>query len=162
PVRDPAQSKTLSMRGNSSHGNREIPSAPAEDGAAGRSGKAPSRTPGTHAGGKSDGCIVPRKPPNKGRRPAEAVEGRQPTKGNTPQTTGPQTQSWSSALTGLERVRNVARQDKRARFTALLHHVTTDMLERGFWALKPEAAPGVDGLTWQQYEADLEARLRDL
>src|SRR5262249_50378070 len=79
PVRDPAQSKTLSMRGNSSHGNREIPSAPAEDGAAGRSGKAPSRTPGTHAGGKSDGCIVPRKPPNKGRRPAEAEEGRQTT-----------------------------------------------------------------------------------
>jgi hypothetical protein len=90
------------------------------------------------------------------------MEGRQPTEGITPQAAAPQTQSWTSALPGLERVRKVARQEKRARFTALLHHVTTDLLERSFWALKPEAVPGVDGLTWQQYEVDLEARLVDL
>jgi group II intron reverse transcriptase/maturase len=55
-----------------------------------------------------------------------------------------------------------ARQDKRARFTALLHHVTVDLLRDGFSALKRQAAPGVDGVTWHQYEVDLEARLLDL
>jgi group II intron reverse transcriptase/maturase len=56
----------------------------------------------------------------------------------------------------------VARRDRRARFTALLHHVTVDLLRESFHALKRGAAPGVDGLTWQQYEADLEAQLADL
>ena len=46
------------------------------------------------------------------------------------------------------------------RFTALLHHVTIDLLRESFLALKRQAAPGVDGITWQQYEVDLESRLR--
>ena len=62
----PAQSETRSMRGNSLRGTREVPQVPAADGAAGRSGKVSDRTPDTHACGKSDGCTVPKKPPNKG------------------------------------------------------------------------------------------------
>ena len=85
PISDPAQSKTLRMRGNSLHGNREIPTRPVADGATGRPEKATSRTSGMHGDGKSDGCIVPQKPPNKDGLPtsAEGVEGRQPTEGNT-------------------------------------------------------------------------------
>src|ERR1700724_3046568 len=61
---DPAQSETLRMRGNSLHGNREIPRAPAADRSAGRPGKVLDHTPGMHACGKSDGRIVTKKPPN--------------------------------------------------------------------------------------------------
>jgi len=63
---------------------------------------------------------------------------------------------------GLLRVREVARRDKRVRFTALLHHVNIDLLRESFQALKRQAAPGVDGVTWRQYEVDLESKLRDL
>jgi group II intron reverse transcriptase/maturase len=63
---------------------------------------------------------------------------------------------------GLQRVREVARKDRRARFTTLLHHVTVDLLRDSFHALKREAAPGVDGLTWPEYEESLEDRLVDL
>ena len=116
-----------------------------------------------HADGKSDGRVVPKKPPNNGMPDAaEAVEGRRPTEGNTFQTAAPRTQSRIGASIGLERVREVARRDRRARFTALLHHVTVDLLRDSFYALKRNAAPGVDGLTWQQYEVDLEDRLADL
>jgi group II intron reverse transcriptase/maturase len=62
----------------------------------------------------------------------------------------------------LARVRQAARQRKKERFTALLHHVTIDLLRLAFLALKRDAAPGVDGVTWQDYEADLERRLADL
>jgi RNA-directed DNA polymerase len=63
---------------------------------------------------------------------------------------------------GLDRVRHVARQRKKERFTALLHHVTPNRLRTAFFALKRQAAPGVDGLTWQAYEADLDRRIEDL
>src|SRR5215469_5115427 len=81
PVTDPAQSETLCMRGNSSHGNREIPasSIPWVD----RLEKAASRTSRMHGAGKSDDLVVPEKRANKGRRPAESVEGRGSAKGNT-------------------------------------------------------------------------------
>jgi len=62
----------------------------------------------------------------------------------------------------LDRVRQVARKDKDARFTALLHHVTVDRLEATYRAIRPGAAPGVDGVTWKDYGQDLEANLRDL
>jgi group II intron reverse transcriptase/maturase len=62
----------------------------------------------------------------------------------------------------LERVRQAARQRKKERFTALLHHVNVDTLRVAFYALRRKAAPGVDGVTWQDYEADLEPRLEDL
>jgi retron-type reverse transcriptase len=63
---------------------------------------------------------------------------------------------------GLERVRQAARQRKKERFTALLHHVTVDLLREAFYALKRKAAPGVDGLKWEDYEAELEDNLQDL
>jgi retron-type reverse transcriptase len=62
----------------------------------------------------------------------------------------------------LDRVRQVARQDKDARFTALLHHVTVDRLRAAFWAIRPKAAPGVDGVTWEAYRHELGANLDDL
>lgn len=161
PSSDPAQSETLCMRGNSSHGNREVPSSSA-GGAADRSGKGTPHKPDMHDEGKSDGRIVPGKPPNKGRTPAEVVEGRRPTEGNSFQAATPPTQSGTGVSSGLERARQVARRDKHARFTALLHHVDADALTQSFYALKRQAAPGSDGMTWQQYEDGLDERLADL
>jgi len=163
PSSDPAQSETLRTRGNSSHGKREIPRVPA-GGKAGRSEKVYDRTSGMHARGKSDGRVVLKKPPNRGGPgPAtEAVEGRRPTEGSTKQAAACRTQSRLDALIALDRVREAARRDRRAQFTALLHHVTVERLEEGYYALKREAAPGVDGVTWEQYETDREDRLGDL
>ncbi len=90
-----------------------------------------------HVGGESDGRVVPTKCPNKGGEPlAEGMEGRRPTKENIEQTTASRTQSWINASSGLLGVREVARKDKRIRFTALLHHVTVPLLQDSFYALK--------------------------
>ena len=90
-----------------------------------------------HAGEKSDGGIVPEKRPNNGRRlPAETVEGRPRPKGNGDQTTAVRTQSRAAASDGLVAVRQAARQGKKVRFTALLHHITIELLERSYYALK--------------------------
>jgi retron-type reverse transcriptase len=56
----------------------------------------------------------------------------------------------------------VARRDRNARFTALLHHVSLGRLRRAYWAIRPQAAPGVDGVTWADYGQDLEGNLLDL
>ena len=164
PPEDPAQSETLCMRGNSSRGKREIPRVPVVDGTAVRPEKVTNRNPGMHARGKSDGRVVPGKPPNNdGDDPsAEVVEGRRSTEGNAMQAAATRTQSRLDAWIALDRVREVARRDRRARFTALLHHVTVDRLREAFYVLKHKAAPGVDGVTWEQYDIDLEDRLRDL
>jgi RNA-directed DNA polymerase len=159
---DPAQSETLRMRGNSLHGNREIPQTPVVEGAAGRPEKVHDRASGMHACGKSDGRIVPVKPPNNDTKSAEAVEGRRSTEGNAAQGAAPRTQSRTSASSLLLGVRLAARRDQRARFTALLHYVTVDRLRESFDALKRQASPGIDGVTWQQYEVNLEDRLADL
>src|SRR3984893_10408971 len=116
-----------------------------------------------NVGGESDGRVLPTKCPNKDGKPsAEGTEERRPTKQNTGQATASQMQSWVNALDGLRRVREAAKRDKRLRFTALLHHVSVALLSNSFYALKREAAPGVDGLTWQEYETDLDKRLEDL
>ncbi|SRR6266566_2162972 len=116
-----------------------------------------------NAGGESDGRVLPGKHPNKdGKSSAEGAEGRRPTRENMGQTAASQMQSWGNALAGLQRVREAAKRDKRLRFTALLHHVSVALLTDSFYALKREAAPGVDGLTWQEYERDLDKRLEDL
>jgi RNA-directed DNA polymerase len=162
PSANPAQSKTLYTRGNSSHGNREIPMSSLVDGSVDRSGKGTPLTPDVHDIGKSDGGIVPRKSPNNGRRPAEAMEGRPSTEGNSMQSVTSPTQSGTDVTPGLQRVREVARRDKKARFTALLHHLDVPLLIRSFYALKSSAAPGSDGVTWQQYEADVYNRIEDL
>ena len=160
----PAESKTLSMRGNSLHGNREVPSAPTAVGAMGRSEKANNHTSDMHADGKSDGPIVPEKPPNNdGPEPlAEAVEERGPTKGNTSQTTEARTQSRNTTSIGLCGVREVAQKDCNVRFTALLHHITVELLCNSFLDLQRQAAPGVDGVTWRDYEDGLMGRLHGL
>jgi len=116
-----------------------------------------------NVGGESDGREVPAKSLNKdGRSSAEGSEGRRPTKENIEQTTTSRTQSWGEVLSGLRDVRERARSDKRLQFTALLHHVSIPLLEGSFYALKREAAPGVDGMTWKGYETNLDQRLADL
>ena len=72
------------------------------------------------------------------------------------------TQSRESGPSGLEHVREAARRDGKLRFTALLHHVTIDLLRDSYQSLKKQAAPGVDGVRWEEYGCELEVRLRDL
>src|SRR6478736_1017108 len=106
---------------------------------------------------KSDSAIRAKKPANKAGTPAaERVEQRAGTKGNAGQPHTRRTQSRGSVSQGLDRVRHAARQRKKEKFTALLHHVTVELLRDAYLALKRRAAPGVDGVTWQDYEAKLE------
>ena len=113
--------------------------------------------------GKSDDLVVPAKPSNNAQGgAAEAVEGRGSPKGNATSKTRSGLSAGQSASSGLDRVRRVARKDKDVRFTALLHHVDVDRLRAAYLALRPKAAPGVDGVTWHDYGQDLEANLRDL
>jgi RNA-directed DNA polymerase len=113
--------------------------------------------------GQSDGSVVPANPPNKAARAAAEVgEEREPAKGNTASKTHPGHSAGSGAPSALERVREVARQDKEARFTALLHHVSLGLLRGVSRALRPQAAPGVDGVTWADYGQNLEINLQDL
>ena len=90
------------------------------------------------------------------------VEGSGSAEGNAASETRSGPSAGLSALSDLDRVRRVARKDKDARFTALLHHVDVDRLRAAYWAIRPKAAPGVDGVTWTEYGQDLEANLRDL
>ena len=112
---------------------------------------------------KSDGRVLPEKLLNNAQGgAAEAVEGRRPAKGNTTGETRSGLSAGQGALSELGRVRRVAATDKEARFTALLHHVDVDRLRAAYFALRPKAAPGVDGVTWADYGLDLEDNLRDL
>jgi RNA-directed DNA polymerase len=113
---------------------------------------------------KSDRPVVPGKPPNKAGQPAaEGVEGRGLAKGNPDEQNAPRTQCRTSAPSALERVRQAARKDRKAQFTALLHHIYhVDTLRAAYFALKKEAAPGVDGETWRHYGQALEENLQDL
>src|SRR6266567_4409934 len=116
-----------------------------------------------HEHGKSDRPVVPAKAPNNAGRPAaEVLEERGLAKGNTDRPTRPGRSAGPGVPSGLDRVREVARRDKNARFTALLHHVTVARLRTAYRAIRPQAAPGVDGVTWQAYGQDLEANLTDL
>ncbi len=112
---------------------------------------------------KSDSAVVAMKPTNKAGRPAaEPVERRAGTEGNADQQSTHRTQSRARVTQALDRVRQAARRRKKEQFTALHHHINVDLLRTAFYALKRKAAPGVDGMTWQDYEADLEPRLGDL
>ena len=119
-----------------------------------------------NASGKSDDCIVPKNPANNDGQAgplAESAEGRRSTRRNADQSnlacTQRQTKRRSSGLDG---VREAARKDRKQKFTSLLHHVTIDLLRVSFFRLKRKAAVGVDEISWQDYEQDLEANLRDL
>ena len=112
---------------------------------------------------KSDSPIVPVNSPNKAdNHAAEAREGRGLAKGNADALGTHHTQRWDRVSPKLARVREVAQRDKTARFTALLHHVTIDLLRAVFYAMKRRAAPGADGVTWTDYEGSLEANLENL
>jgi RNA-directed DNA polymerase len=116
-----------------------------------------------HGHGKSDRLVVPAKPPNKPGEPgAGVVEGRGLPKGNTAGDTRPGRSAGLGVSSDLDRVRQVARRDGGVRFTALLHHVTLDRLREAYRAVSPNAAAGVDGVTWRDYGLDLEANLSDL
>jgi group II intron reverse transcriptase/maturase len=114
--------------------------------------------------GKSDSSVVPRKPPNKAEEPAaEAMEGRGLAKGNPLGQNALRTQSRGGAPSALERIRQAAKEDRKQRFTALLHHVyDVERLRAAYHALKRDAAAGVDGETWQHYGEGLEGNLADL
>jgi RNA-directed DNA polymerase len=116
-----------------------------------------------HGPEKSDLSTVAMKLTNKSGQPeAEPVERRERAEGNTEGQHMRRTQSWESVSQGLDRVREAAQQKKKERFTALLHYVTVDRLMDAFSCLKREAAPGVDGETWQSYKQDLEINLMRL
>jgi RNA-directed DNA polymerase len=113
---------------------------------------------------KSDGSVIPEKLSNKAPRgAAEAMEGRELTKGNLLGQNALRTQSRGGVPSALERVREAAQKDKGERFTALFHHVyDIDRLREAYDGLKRQAAPGVDGETWRHYGQDLETNVKDL
>ena len=116
-----------------------------------------------HGRGESDPAIVAVKPTNEAERSAaEPVEPRAGAKGNASEHSTDRAQNRASVSQALERIRQAARQRKKERFTTLLHHVSPAHLEQAFLELKEDAAAGVDGLTWRDYEADLERKLEDL
>src|SRR5262244_3393914 len=120
-----------------------------------------------HEREKSDPAIGAGKPTNKAEATsvadaAEPVEQRAGAKGNASGQSTHRTQGRERVSQALDRVRKAARLKRKEKLTALLHHINVDLLREAFFALKRDAAPGVDGMTWQSYEADLEGNLTDL
>ena len=118
-----------------------------------------------HGHEKSDSVIVAGKPTNNAEQPTaqrSAVEPRTGTKGNASQQSTCRTQNRISVTQALDRIRKVAKERKKERFTALFHHISTDLLRKAFFELKRDASPGVDRLRWKDYEVDLGRRLEDL
>src|SRR5258708_22045222 len=155
------------MHGNTSHENREIPGFSRRSlrcRGAGAQREVERRTSLMDEPGKSDSRVVPKKVPNKARRrAAEGSEGRRLAKRNSPQATTLRTLGRARAHAALGRVRQAAEQKKGVRFTALLHHIyAIDTLRAAFHGLERDAAPGVDGETWEHYGQALEAKLADL
>jgi group II intron reverse transcriptase/maturase len=119
--------------------------------------------PMMHGHGKSDEAIVAMKPANEVEQSVEeSVEPRAEAKGNAIQQSAFRAQSRADASQALERIRQRAREKKEEKFISLLHHIDPDLLEEVFYELTANAAAGVDGLTWQDYEQDLERKLADL
>jgi RNA-directed DNA polymerase len=117
----------------------------------------------THEREKSDSAIVATKPTNNAEQSAaEPVEPRVEAEGNASQQSTCRAQDRESVSQALERIRRAARQRKKEKFTALFHHISTDFLENAFDELKEDAAAGVDGLTWKEYDADLARNLEAL
>jgi group II intron reverse transcriptase/maturase len=142
------------------HENRETSMVSAQ---ADRSGKANNHKPDMNAREESDCAVVLVKRPNKEAIvSAEVVEGRAQTKENDAEPGTSPTRSGERVSQGLGGVRQAARERKQERFTALLHHLTVELLRQSYYALKRNAAPGVDGMKWGEYEDGLEDRLTDL
>jgi RNA-directed DNA polymerase len=145
------------------HENRETSGAPRPERERGRSAKAQSQKADAHAPEESDRTILSMNQTNKEERSsAEPGEKRVRAKENIVQPNTHPTQSGARVSQGLDGVREAAKKRRQERFTALLHHVSVDLLRDSYYALKRQAAPGVDGVTWQEYETGLESRLADL
>ena len=143
--------------------NREASRSPTEDGSMGRVGKAIGRNTMMNDREESDRPVVPTSRRNKvPSGVADGGEERGLTKGNSDQQNARRTQRRESAPSALERVRSAAIRDRKARFTALLHHVTVDRLRACYRRVNPKAAAGVDRVTWKEYGMALEDHLRDL
>lgn len=128
-----------------------------------RSEKVISRTADMYVPEESDCAVIPVNRPNKEGKPwAEAGEGRAQTKENTEESNTSPTPSGKRVSQGLGGVRRTARERRQEKFTAVLHHLNVELLRESFYALKRKAAPGVDGVRWQEYETGLEGRLVDL
>src|ERR1700686_1712714 len=126
-------------------------------------GEGASRTARVPVFEESDSGTVPMNHSNKTGKPvAESEEGRPLIKENTHQSSALSTQSEARVSQGLAGVRKAARERKEMKFTALLHHLTVELLRESFYALKRKAAPGVDGTRWQEYATGLEGQLADL
>jgi RNA-directed DNA polymerase len=167
----PTESETTCTVGNFPHGSRETPVISAFPMEAERSEKARGHNADMHVIGESYSSIVPKKPANKGwvPKPAELEEGRGLTKENIEQTLLDRTQSRKTngrplvaRSRGLLGVREAARRDRRLKFTNLQHHLTAELLRASFFELKKQAAPGIDGETWQDYAVEIERRIQDL
>jgi RNA-directed DNA polymerase len=147
------------------HENRETSSLAARKRSS-PAGEGGSRATGMNGDEESDGVVVPVKSSNKATEQqagaAERAEGRTPTEENIDQGRTHPAQDGKGVSQGLAGVRKVARERKQERFTTLLHHVTIDLLRQSYLHLQKKAAPGVDGVTWRQYEEGLEGRLADL
>ena len=160
---DPAQSKTPRTSGNIMHENRETWSASAAQSGGRPVGEGDSRTTHRQAGQESDSGVVPMKGSNKGGQPtAESLEGRPETKENVRQPHMRPTQGGPRMSQGLEGVRRAAKERKQEKFTALLHHLTINLLRESFYSIKRSAAAGVDQVTWKVYAQGVEDRLGDL
>jgi RNA-directed DNA polymerase len=145
------------------HENRETSETSRPNRDRDRSEKANRRTADRHVSEESDRAVVPVNLSNKeGQTSAEIGEGRARAKENIVQPHTRPTQCGERVSQGLSGVRQVARERRQERFTALLHHLSVDLLRDSFYALQRKAAPGVDGVRWKEYEAGLEDRLADL
>src|SRR6266516_2028368 len=145
------------------HENRETSETPAVKPGSRSAGEGDSLTARTYVSEESHNGIVPMNYSNNDKSAsADSGEGRQLIKENVRQPNTSPTQSGERVSQGLAGVRKVARDNKEMKFTALLHHLTVDLLRESFYSLKRKAAPGVDGVTWQEYEIGVEDRLVDL
>src|SRR6266702_8413099 len=143
--------------------NRETSEVPAENVSRRPAGEGSGHPARMYAPEESHSGVVPMNQSNKDRKPsAENEEERPLIKENAGQPNTHPTQSGERVSQGLAGVRKVARDNKEMKFTALLHHLTVDLLRESFYALKKKAAPGVDGVTGQEYEDGLEDRWIDL
>ena len=146
------------------HENRETSKTPVVKPGNRSAGEGQSHAARMNVSEESHSGIVPMNHSNKnGRSLAESEEGRPLIKENACQPNTCPTQSGNECVSqGLAGVRKAARETKEMKFTALLHHLTVDLLRESFYSLKRKAAPGVDGITWQEYEVGREDRLIDL
>src|SRR4029077_10014361 len=145
------------------HENRETSETPMAQPGDRSAGEGPGHTARMHVSEESPSGVIPMNHSNKDGKPlAESAEERPLIKENARQPNTYPTQSGKGVSQGLAGVGKAAKENKETKITALLHHLTIELLRESFYSLKRKAAPGVDGVTWQEYEPELEDRLIDL